>query len=104
MPDLIPLLFGIFLVTYPFWVRNRDPRPKIKRVFFIIGLMTLLWTGVDAWLDSAFDKPEVESVVWHSVQDFKWGLGSVIKGMILALLIQGELLPFGKPRQTGEIN
>jgi len=92
MVEPIELIFGLLAVLYPFW-HKRDHRTKIKRVVVTIGLALLCSWGVAAWLASAAHDQKLNRDVWEAMLHLQRVLSGIIIGLILGLIVQGELFP-----------
>lgn len=95
MTNPIELIFGLILLSYPFWCR-KDSRTKIKRVIITVGFALLCSWGIAAWLASAGHDPKLDRDVWDAMLHLKRVLSGVIIGLILGLIVQGELFPVKK--------
>jgi hypothetical protein len=95
MTDPIELIFGLVLVLYPFWCK-KDLRTKIKRVITTVGIALLCSWGVAVWLASAVHDPNVNRDVWDAMLHLQRVLSGVTIGLIIGLIVQGELFPSKK--------
>jgi predicted membrane protein len=86
----IALVFGLALTLCLFW-KCKDCPAKTRRVTTTIGLALLCWLGIVAWLDSAAQDPMHNHAVWEAMLHLKRIVSGVIIGLILGLLVQGEL-------------
>ncbi|MCW5555631.1 MAG: hypothetical protein KIS67_26160 [Verrucomicrobiae bacterium] len=97
------LLAGLILASYPLWAGKRDTRTKVKRVYVAIGIAVLCWWGSYVWLGSVVEDPESNVVRWQRALQVKQIFSGIVIGLVMGLIIQGELFPFMKksPRSAG---
>lgn len=87
---------GVILASYPLWAGKRDPRMKVKRVYVAIGMAVLAWWGSYVWLGSVADDPESNVVRWLRALQVKQIFSGIVIGLVMGLIIQGELFPIKK--------
>jgi type III secretory pathway component EscT len=88
----IALILGIALLLHPFWGKKHC-RTKSKRVVVAVGLALLCWWGIAVWLGLMLQNSEHNQDTWDAMLHVKRVLSGVIIGLILSLIIQGELFP-----------
>lgn len=95
MTTAIEFILGLVLVSYPFWCR-KDIRIKVKRVLVVTGIALFCSAAVGAWLASSAHDPSRNHDLWNTMYLLERNLSGVIIGLILSLIVQGELLPARK--------
>ena len=89
----IAFLCGIALVLYPVWARGRDPRPRVKWVLATTGLTVLCWSLLAASVRSPKLTQNLQPKTFARMRQVKSLVEGISAGLIIALTIQGELLP-----------